>query len=55
MLPEYRVCWIKNETCTACGQVSSLQQTYSFFSAEKALEQAGEVLKEGCTLLYIEL
>lgn len=56
MLPEYKVCWIKKVTCTACGQVSSLQQTYGFFSAEKALEHAGKVLmEEGCTLLYIEL
>jgi len=54
--PEYKVCWIKKETCTACGQASSLQQTYGFFSAENALKHAGNVLKEeGCTLLYIEL
>jgi hypothetical protein len=52
--PEYKVCWIKKETCI-CGHEINSQLTYSFFNAENALKHAENVLKEGCTILYIEL
>ena len=55
MLPKFKVCWIKKETCATCGHKSIFQQTYSFFKAEDALKHATDVLNEGCILLYIEL
>jgi hypothetical protein len=54
LYPKYKVRWIANRDCKACGHHHKEQHTFAFFNPEAALEHATYVLSKGHTLLSVD-
>ena len=52
--PQYKVKWISDDACKACGHHHKDQHTFAFFKPENALDYAITVLSHGHTLLSVD-
>jgi hypothetical protein len=55
MYPKYKVSWIWNRVCAACGTVNKEQNTWAFFTPEAAMDQALFIMQHPeYVLLFVE-
>jgi hypothetical protein len=55
MPPQYKVCWIQENICSACGFKHKEQFTYAFWTPEAAWDHALDVIRKGGILQSVDL